>query len=151
MQSIQIRHNIEVAHRLSLLPGKCQQIHGHSMWVELEMYGDVNEKGILEGIDFGSAKKVFRQYLDTEYDHHLLLNDSDPVATLLENAGQVVARCLADPTTENIARWIGERAMFAFGNQGIQTVLCVVHETSVNAATWSSSPAVPTTTWRTIT
>lgn len=139
--SIQIRHNIEVAHRLSLLPGKCENIHGHSMWVELEMYGEVNEKGILAGLDFGSIKKTFRAFLDSEFDHRCLLNQHDPVAKLLdpaEDGAFGVARCTDDPTTENIARWIGERAMFAYGQKGVEAIQCVVHETSVNAATWRS-------------
>jgi len=69
-----------MAHRLSLLPGKCEQIHGHSWWVELEIIGPVNGEGII--FEFGAVKRVFRSYLDFEYDHHLLLNDSDPIAVL---------------------------------------------------------------------
>jgi 6-pyruvoyltetrahydropterin/6-carboxytetrahydropterin synthase len=102
---LKVRHNIEVAHRLyEALPGeKCEQIHGHSMWVTLFIEGKVNDKGILAGpprtmqvgtafddspitiesdgtLDFGSIKKYFRQLLDETYDHRLLLNASDPFA-----------------------------------------------------------------------
>lgn len=144
MQSIEIRHNIEVAHRLSLLPGKCERVHGHSMWVELEMFGEVNPKGILLGMDFGSIKSVFRAYLDEEFDHHLLLNKDDPLAALLKTVegtelGDIgLQECKGDPTTENIALWIGDRFWGVFSPRGILGVRCTVHETSVNAATWRS-------------
>lgn len=78
--SIAVKHNIEVAHRLFELPGKCEQIHGHSMWVTMELTGRVNDKGILAGIEYGDLKKMFRGHLDEEYDHRLLLNASDPFA-----------------------------------------------------------------------
>jgi hypothetical protein len=34
-----VKHNIEVAHRLSKTPGKCENIHGHSMIVEFSITG----------------------------------------------------------------------------------------------------------------
>jgi 6-pyruvoyltetrahydropterin/6-carboxytetrahydropterin synthase len=133
VQTLKIRHNIEVAHRLSLLPGKCQQIHGHSMWVVAELTGEVNNKGILLGIDFGEAKATFRQHLDFTYDHHLLLNRADPVA---ESVLPGLCLCEADPTTENIAKWIGGWCSTEFDQNGLYRVRVEVWETQVNSATW---------------
>jgi 6-pyruvoyltetrahydropterin/6-carboxytetrahydropterin synthase len=146
---IQIRHNIEVAHRLSLLEGKCQNIHGHSMWVDLKLYGAVDETGILEGIDFGTAKHFFRDYLDTTYDHRLLLNENDPwahpaIKTEWRNDGAGhgnftvgeptrlpgLSTFPGDPTTENLARWIAEWAVKTYG----LPAQVKVAETSVNFA-----------------
>lgn len=124
MRSIAVKHNIEVAHRLFELPGKCEQIHGHSMWVTMHLVGRVNDLGILAGIEYGDLKKLFRRYLDTEYDHRLLLNASDPFAgpimqmyrdgddqfqvngeqTFLPGLNAV----MGDPTTENISKWIAK-------------------------------------------
>ena len=39
---LRVVHNIETAHRLTLLPGRCEAIHGHSMLVTLTLYGPVN-------------------------------------------------------------------------------------------------------------
>ena len=151
--TIQVRHNIEVAHRLSKLRGKCENIHGHSMWVELEMLAPINENGIMGGMEFGDVKKVFRHHLDTELDHRLLLNKDDPWAKKFVDGRYLASAehahsegqhlpglqiCKDDPTTENLAKWIGEWACLEFGEGfGVQKIHVVVHETSVNLATWT--------------
>lgn len=146
MSLIRLRHNIEVAHRLSLLPGKCENIHGHSMWVELNIFGDIGATGILqngdgEKFEFGKAKQAFRDYLDKTYDHHLLLNKTDPWAQPLylygedweNNERQALPGLVTfdgDPTTENLARWIAEWSAAQFR----APVEVNVQETHVNAA-----------------
>jgi 6-pyruvoyltetrahydropterin/6-carboxytetrahydropterin synthase len=128
---IAVRHNIEVAHRLWALPGKCQQIHGHSMWVRMELAGDLDADGLLGGLDFGVVKSGYRRYLDTFYDHRLLLDLADPLATVTTLPGLHTTD--GQPTTENIARWVGEWASEKFGLPGRVTVA----ETHVNEAGWS--------------
>lgn len=150
--TLRVEHNIEVAHRLSKTPGKCQQIHGHSMWVELEMLGQgLDVTGKMVGMEYGDLKRVFRHHLDTQLDHHLLLSKDDPWADSLVKTDALargdsvvgdhlpgLALCTDDPTTENIAKWIGEWAYMEFGEGlGIQRIQIVVHETRVNAATWT--------------
>jgi 6-pyruvoyl-tetrahydropterin synthase len=136
---IAVKHNIEVAHRLSQLPGKCENIHGHSMWVKLELRGYLNENYILEGVDFGSLKKDFRGFLDSRFDHHLLLNNEDP---LIANFGTPFAEgrypglntMVGDPTTENIAYAVGTymSSLYPF------TSAVEVWETAVNMARWEA-------------
>lgn len=137
MPSITVKHNFEAAHRLSLLPGKCESIHGHSFWATLTIYGEVNEQGILEGLDFGNVKKEFRKYLDSEFDHHLLLNRNDPFAGnihLQNTEGWQTLPGLnamdGDPTTENLALLIANY-MGPLYNLSTEVK---VDETSVNAA-----------------
>jgi 6-pyruvoyl tetrahydropterin synthase/QueD family protein len=111
MPVLKVRHNIEVAHRLFRTRGKCEAIHGHSMWVELELHGIVApESGMIAGLDFGVVKRNFRKYLDNAYDHHLILNDQDPWAGEVSYDGESFTRLPGltrmkgvDPTTENIA------------------------------------------------
>ena len=153
---IELRHNIEVAHRLTKTLGKCEAIHGHSMWVELYVWGDLDENGLCAGIEFGAAKRAFRGFLDSEFDHRVLLNKEDPFAGKLflppsiesqvEAGGAQLftpvelpglALCSDDPTTENIAKWIGAWGVDMFEEQfDIKRVKVVVHETSVNMASW---------------
>lgn len=136
---ITVRHNIEVAHRLYELPGKCENIHGHSMWVTLTLQGTLDEHGILGGVEFGTLKKEFRGYLDETYDHRLLLNPDDPFAQ--PNAllpGQTLPGlqvCKADPTTENIVKWIRDHMLATEYGDMVHAV--EVQETHVNGARWT--------------
>lgn len=156
-QLIGVRHNIEVAHRLYETPGKCENIHGHSMWVEMSIRGAVNNKGLLAGIEYGELKHLFRAYLDERYDHHLLLNAADPFAHTIfrvqtDENEQVVpvidsvqtflpglTTLLRDPTTENIADEIAKDMVdqiwhhWADGN-GLYDLTVKVNETKVNFA-----------------
>lgn len=152
--SISVRHNMEMAHRLFLTPGKCENIHGHSWWVTMHLFGQVNHVGLLLGIDYGDLKKVFRHYLDATFDHHILLNKDDPwsgplvhsfdhdlvsatpsTGTLASLPGLQVFD--GDPTTENVARTIGEHMVREILEVAPITGIKVdVWETSVNNATW---------------
>lgn len=152
--SIAVKHNIEVAHRLFELPGKCEQIHGHSMWVTMELFGPLNDKGILASIEYGDLKKLFRGHLDEEYDHRLLLNLSDPFARpifIVEQAGDgkpVISdnkqsflpglqATPGDPTTENISKWIAQHMADELREAGMTDLFhmeVTVWETSVNMA-----------------
>ena len=82
---LKIRHNMEIAHRLSLEPGKCQQIHGHGMQVELVLLAEQGQNGMAvnsanQPMEFGAMKRMFRDHIDGKYDHHLILNEEDPWA-----------------------------------------------------------------------
>lgn len=119
-----VEHDIQIAHRLIWLPGKCENIHGHSMTVKMTIWGHIDGDGILAGLDFGDVKKVFRSYLDTTFDHHLHLNTQDPwtndigwyndqpagAAPIIEGPHQLPGLIVwpGDPTTENFAKWIYE-------------------------------------------
>jgi len=142
-QTIKVRHNFEAAHRLFETHGKCERIHGHSFQVELELGGHVSPQGMLAGLDFGQVKAGFRNYLDTDYDHSLLLNARDPLAGNLnvqDTEGWVQLPGLkvmsVDPTTENLAARIGLWAQGTFASYGAQTFGVTVWETNVNCATW---------------
>lgn len=138
---IELLHNIEIAHRLYFMPGKCQQIHGHSMKVRLTLHGHPNTDGVFESLDFSDVKKRFRGYLDEYYDHKLLLNERDPFAKPLTfqlgpNEGDIVTASLpglvtmqGDPTTENLVQQIGWWAIGEF------KLPCDIHiqETGTNA------------------
>ena len=138
--TITVRHNVEMAHRLIETAGKCEAIHGHSWWIDLTLGGFLSPSGMLNGLDFGEVKKLFRAHLDILFDHHTLLNAQDEWAQPLALEGgrlitlpglQVIQ---GDPTTENFAGLIGDWALKAFN--GCPTVEVTVHETSVNSATW---------------
>lgn len=141
MRSISVRHNIEVAHRLTLTPGKCQNIHGHSMIVTMKLTGEVDATGKMFGQDLGDIKEIFREYLNRYYDHHLLLNGDDPLikdspSAERRDAYPGLMQCNADPTTENIAAWIFGWAVEIWGLNGLPatSIGIDVTETNSNAA-----------------
>src|SRR4051812_36525949 len=82
-----VQEDIQVAHRLVNLPGKCQQIHGHTMTIYMTLkcaqddngYAVDSEGGVL---DFSGVKKTFRQFLADNFDHHLALSEEDPLRSL---------------------------------------------------------------------
>ena len=83
----------EAAHRLPNVPEghKCARLHGHSFKVELHLCGEVGEhSGWL--MDFSELDRAFKPLYE-QLDHHYL-NDIDG---------------LANPTSENLAKWIWDR------------------------------------------
>jgi 6-pyruvoyltetrahydropterin/6-carboxytetrahydropterin synthase len=83
----------EAAHRLPAVPPghKCARLHGHSFRVALHVRGPVDERTgwILDFADIAAAWQPMHAILDHHY-----LNEVEG---------------LANPTSENLARWIFER------------------------------------------
>jgi 6-pyruvoyltetrahydropterin/6-carboxytetrahydropterin synthase len=152
MSSIELTHNFEAAHRLYLTPGKCQAIHGHSFLATIRITGTNNGAGLLEGLDFGEVKKVFRGLLDTGFDHRLLLNSKDPwtakfgVEKDLDQLPGLTVLEDMDPTTENLAEliagemlgWLSNRlgsaSQYIRTRRTIPALEVYVQETKANAA-----------------
>lgn len=149
MNTLMVKHNMEVAHRLSMLPGKCEQIHGHSMQVQLSLVGaEINENGIAGGIDFGALKKEFRAYIDHFYDHQLHLNKDDPWARQFRLKSDAEPERLpglvthpGDPTVENLAMWIcqdfAKLMVSSWPDCGVKELHVDIRETGTNGAGWS--------------
>jgi 6-pyruvoyl-tetrahydropterin synthase len=146
---LKIRHNMEIAHRLSQDTTKCKQIHGHGMQVELTFLNltEGSEGMAMTGnggtMEFGAMKRAFRNYIDTSFDHHLLLNQDDPWATMLRKGDGIeemlpgLTIVAGEPTVENLAKWIAEWAAHEFRAD----VVCSIDETRTNGAevfvTWN--------------
>lgn len=137
MQAIRLKHNSEMGHRLTLSPGKCERIHGHSWWFELTISGDPHPAtGMI--IDFADVKRWMRNFIDDNWDHRLMLNTDDPVVPFLksllptDSIVHLLPHC--DPTVENVAAYFGKLARNQFGTGYNYQVW--VQETGVNAAYW---------------
>jgi 6-pyruvoyl-tetrahydropterin synthase len=152
---LKIRHNMEIAHRLSLDTGKCQQIHGHGMQVELVLLVSEGPDGmamnsVMETLEFADMKRKFRNHIDSTYDHRLVLNQEDPWAQPIYQItnwpqGEVymevelsdqqkflpgLSLVPGDPTVENLAKWICEWACNTYSCD----VICKIDETKTNGA-----------------
>ena len=99
----------EAAHDLPTFPDghKCRRLHGHSFRFDVIVEGEVApEKGYL--IDYGDIKRV-----------------ADPVVKRLDHYYLNDIEGLANPTSENLAKWLWERLRPALP----QLAAVIVHET----------------------
>lgn len=146
--SIAVRHNFETGHRLPHLAGKCENLHGHSWWVEVTVATEVDTDVVVE---FGGFKRALREWVDAHLDHGLMLSVKDPLTEVLRNHGKVfvfgedlpgnyLTRDLGWPTVENVAHLLGRVAVHALLQQsraqGAQVARVTVQETHVNSAAW---------------
>ena len=144
-QSLEVKHNIEMGHRLApqVLGGKCQHLHGHSWWCHLEI---VDLQGAPEDgrgniiLDLADVKRRFRSHLDNSYDHRFAMDANDillerfPTVEAIEEYYPGIVLTPGPPTVENMARWIGEHLRQQFGTKfGYRVKL---FEAATNAATW---------------
>ena len=103
----------EAAHDLPTFPAahKCRRLHGHSFRFDLVVEGPVDDaQGYL--IDYGQIKDAAKPFVE-QLDHHYL-NEIEG---------------LANPTSENLARWLWERLKPVLP----QLTAVVVHETCTSA------------------
>ena len=145
MYTVEIQHNIESAHRFfaSTASPKCRNIHGHSWMITLVLKAPVlNEQGMV--IEFGQIKKVWRQWLDENLDHALMLHDQDPMLSAIREI-EPEARIFTfsgDPTTEHLAEYLYSQAQTLLSTLSLENSVIVQHihvqETHVNAATYST-------------
>ncbi|MEZ6106670.1 MAG: 6-carboxytetrahydropterin synthase [Pirellulaceae bacterium] len=90
-------------HRLLNYSGKCRHLHGHNGRVELILDGvELDDRGML--VDFGDVKAPMKHWIDTNLDHRMLLNSSDPIIPYLQGVGEPLFLMDSNPTAENIAK-----------------------------------------------
>ena len=96
-------------HRLLNYDGKCRHLHGHNGRAVITLEGDrLDDRGML--VDFGDIKREVQLWVDENLDHNMLLCRDDPILPVLQARGERVFVMAANPTAENIARLIFERA-----------------------------------------
>lgn len=105
--SLKYTHCIDTAHRLFNYAGKCRQIHGHRYQITVMIEGDCLDKaGML--VDFGQVKAKVGEWLDSQWDHRLLLFEDDPIADVLAPHAVDIGlnRVPFNPTAENMAAFL---------------------------------------------
>ncbi|HEV3164709.1 MAG TPA: 6-carboxytetrahydropterin synthase [Isosphaeraceae bacterium] len=96
-------------HRLLNYDGKCRHLHGHNGRAVIVLEGPaVDGRGML--VDFGDIKREVQRWIDDNLDHTMLLCREDPILPVLQSRGERVYVMEANPTAENIARLIFDRA-----------------------------------------
>lgn len=122
-------------HRLLNYSGKCRHLHGHNGRAVIVLEGEqLDERGML--VDFSDIKSSLRHWIEEHLDHRMILSVDDPVVPYLQQLGEPLHLIERNPTAENIARLIYERAR-AFGFPVIEVSLW---ETVRSCATYRPQP-----------
>ncbi len=97
-------------HRLLDYDGKCRHLHGHNGLAVITLEAPrLDAKGML--VDFGEIKSKVQRWIDETIDHTMILCRRDPLLPLLQERGERVYVMDENPTAENIARLIYDRAV----------------------------------------
>ncbi|MEZ5940560.1 MAG: 6-carboxytetrahydropterin synthase [Planctomycetaceae bacterium] len=96
-------------HRLLNYSGKCRHLHGHNARAVIVLEGEgLDERGML--VDFTDIKIHLKTWIEEELDHRMILCHDDPVVPMLRESGEPMFLIDSNPTAENIARLIYNRA-----------------------------------------
>lgn len=92
-------------HRLMNHPGKCRNLHGHSVKAGISIKRDtLNEQGMV--CDFSDVKECVDGFINRLLDHNFLLHKDDPIIpALIANNEQFLA-IDEHPTAEVLAKMI---------------------------------------------
>jgi 6-pyruvoyltetrahydropterin/6-carboxytetrahydropterin synthase len=111
-------------HRLLNYDGKCRHLHGHNGRAVITLEGPrLDPRGML--VDFAEIKSRVQHWIDENLDHNMLLCREDPLLPILLDRGERVFVMEDNPTAENIARLIHDRAR----DTGLPVVEVVLWET----------------------
>jgi 6-pyruvoyltetrahydropterin/6-carboxytetrahydropterin synthase len=120
MYELKVVTRFAAAHQLKMVGEKCENLHGHNWRIEVCVGGEeLNEAGVL--MDFGEIKRHVREIMG-ELDHRFL-ND-------LPHFGPD-----HPPSSENIARFVGDTLQERIGENGIRVT---------QVASWESDDACAT-------
>ncbi len=109
MFKISRQFDFSYGHRLLGHQGKCRFLHGHNARVRVTLQAETqNELGMV--MDFGDIRATLEAWVDAELDHRTLLNRHDPLVAVLTEQGEPVVILDQNPTAENLARLIFEKA-----------------------------------------
>jgi 6-pyruvoyltetrahydropterin/6-carboxytetrahydropterin synthase len=125
-------------HRLLNYAGKCRHLHGHNGKAVVTLEApSLDALGMV--VDFSAIKRVLGTWIDEALDHRLLLHEDDPLIPELVRQGEPFVTLDANPTAENIARLIFERA----AAHGMPVTEVTLWETEASFATYHPTPGAP--------
>lgn len=79
---------IDAGHRLLDHEGKCRHVHGHRYTFLIYFQGsDLDRLGRV--VDFGEVKNKIGSWLESNWDHGMLMHEDDPITRLYKYPGDV--------------------------------------------------------------
>lgn len=102
----------DMAHILDGHDGKCQNLHGHTYILQVEISGSLHESGAKKGmvIDFSDLKDVVKTHILDKMDHAFIYDTTNEretqIANLLNQLNSKTYGISTRTTAEEIARHI---------------------------------------------
>lgn len=116
-------------HRLMNHPGKCRNLHGHSVKASISIRSDIlNEQGMV--CDFSDVKDCVDKFVNQVLDHNFLLHKDDPIIPALNANNERYLAIDDHPTAEVLSRMIYRYV----AEQGFPVDQVVLWETSSASA-----------------
>jgi 6-pyruvoyltetrahydropterin/6-carboxytetrahydropterin synthase len=86
-------------HRLLGYTGKCSHYHGHNAKIEVAVSSkQLDQLGFV--IDFSLLKSELKNWINENWDHHMILNQEDPVIKSIQQVDPWVTAINTNPTAE---------------------------------------------------
>lgn len=92
-------------HRLMNHPGKCRNLHGHSVKAAISIAQEsLNDQGMV--CDFADIKEAVEAYINQHLDHNFLLHKDDPLIPALKEHNERFWALDEHPTAEVLSKMI---------------------------------------------
>ena len=112
-------------HRLMNHPGKCRNLHGHSVKASISIKEDVlNQQAMV--CDFADVKLAVDSFINDVLDHNFLLHKDDPLVPALTAANEQFLLLDEHPTAEVLSKMIYQHVK----QQGLNVDQVVLWETT---------------------
>jgi len=103
-------HDLSIGHRVVGHENKCKHLHGHNLRITFIV---AERQDILDNVgrvvDFGVIKQLLCLWLEDNWDHKMLLWESDPNVSMLRTImPQDIVAVPFNPTSENMAKYLVE-------------------------------------------
>ncbi|MCC6817188.1 MAG: 6-carboxytetrahydropterin synthase [Saprospiraceae bacterium] len=134
MLSITKIFHFEAAHAISVHPGNCRKIHGHSYSLHISVSSEkLNNLNMI--MDFFDLKILVQEKVLEDYDHALILKKS--TISIGEFPEVKFIWLDEEPTAEYMILDIKNR-LLNFLPEGIKLIRIRLHETRSNYAEWTA-------------
>ena len=159
MPTITRRFEWDSGHRVLGHEGKCKHLHGHRYVAEVTVTSpELDSLGRV--IDFSVIKEIVGGWIDSNWDHNMLLHPADPLVNLwtTDSDGVFAARApyimpmvgvagdlhpaMVNPTAENLARVLYTQANQLLRSKEVEVQRVRLYETP---NCWSDYPNVALT------
>ncbi|PJG83055.1 6-carboxytetrahydropterin synthase QueD [Caviibacterium pharyngocola] len=107
--------SFDMAHLLDGHDGKCQNLHGHTYKLQVEVQGELHSSGAKKGmvIDFADVKQIVKQQILDPMDHAFIYDTTSEreckIAALLTELQSKTFGIPTRTTAEEMARFIFNR------------------------------------------